>query len=163
LARAGHTARIDHRTLAAQQIELMPERRIGYRTRRQGFGALPMHLRSALQIHNGSRGERRDDPRDPSVALRALTRQRPAFTHQKLVRYLGLGRSNAVEFDAVLTAVSQSASWCFGRRRRSGSFYLARHDRGGEIGAAPDGIEWRPARARRPLERQNLNRGRNAR
>ncbi len=46
---------------------------------------------------------------DPSVALRALTRQRPVFTHQELVQYLRARTQNAVEFDAVLSAVSQSS------------------------------------------------------
>src|SRR6202166_1693525 len=48
LARAGHAARIDHRTLAAQQIELMPERRIGIGRARVESGALPAHLEERI-------------------------------------------------------------------------------------------------------------------
>jgi Ti-type conjugative transfer relaxase TraA len=110
LARAGHAARIDHRTLAAQQIELMPERRIGVGRARLGRGALPTHLEQRIaeqqqiaQVNSETILE------DPSVALRGLTRQRPAFTHQELVQYLRARTPNAAQFDAVLTAVSQSS------------------------------------------------------
>jgi Ti-type conjugative transfer relaxase TraA len=110
LARAGHAARIDHRTLAAQQIELMPERRIGIARARQKFGALPMHLEERIaEQQRIAKANGETILEDPSVALRALTRQRPAFTHQELVQYLRARTQNAVEFDAVLTAVSQSS------------------------------------------------------
>jgi len=110
LARAGHAARIDHRTLAAQQIELMPERRIGIARARQGFGALPMHLEERIaEQQRIAQANGETILEDPSVALRALTRQRPAFTHQELIQYLRARTQNAVEFDAVLTAVSQSS------------------------------------------------------
>jgi Ti-type conjugative transfer relaxase TraA len=110
LARAGHAARIDHRTLAAQQIELMPERRIGIGRARVGSGALPMHLEERIaEQQRIAKANGETILEDPSVALRALTRQRPAFTHQELVQYLRARTQNAVEFDAVLTAVSQSS------------------------------------------------------
>jgi Ti-type conjugative transfer relaxase TraA len=110
LARAGHAVRIDHRTLAAQQIELMPERRIGVARARQGDGALPPHLAGRIaEQQRIARANGEAILEDPSVALRALTRQRPAFTHQELVQYLRARTQNAVEFDAVLTAVSQSS------------------------------------------------------
>jgi ATP-dependent exoDNAse (exonuclease V) alpha subunit len=110
LARAGHAARIDHRTLAAQQIEFMPERRIGVGRARQAGRTLPTHL--AERIAEQQRIAKANGEailEDPSVALRALTRQRPAFTRQELVQYLRARTQNAVEFDAVLTAVSQSS------------------------------------------------------
>jgi hypothetical protein len=46
---------------------------------------------------------------DPSVAVRALTRQRPVFSQEELVQYLRARTQNAVEFDAVITAVFQSS------------------------------------------------------
>ena len=110
LARAGHAARIDHRTLAAQQIELMPERRIGIGRARLGRGALPTHLEERIaEQQRIAKVNGEAILEDPSVALRALTRQRPAFTHQELVQYLRARTQNTVEFDAVLTAVSQSS------------------------------------------------------
>jgi len=110
LARAGHTARIDHRTLAAQQIELMPERRIGIARARQGFGALPMHLEERIaEQQRIAKANGETILEDPSVAL---SRPHPAASclhAQELVRYLRARTQNAVEFDAVLTAVSQSS------------------------------------------------------
>jgi Ti-type conjugative transfer relaxase TraA len=109
LARAGHAARIDHRTLAAQQIELMPERRIGV-GRARGGAALPMHLEERIaEQHRIAKANGETILEDPSVALRALTRQRPAFTHRELVQYLRARTDSAVQFEAVMTAVSQSS------------------------------------------------------
>lgn len=110
LARAGHAARIDHRTLVAQQIELMPERRVGIGRARVGSGALPAHLEERLaeqQRIAKTNGETILE--DPTVALRALTRQRPVFTRRELADYLRARTQNTVEFDAVLNAVSQSS------------------------------------------------------
>ena len=110
LARAGHAARIDHRTLAAQQIELMPERRIGIGRARAGSAALPVHLEERIaEQRRIAKANGETILEDPSVALRALTRQRPAFTQQELVQYLRARTQNAVELDAVLAAVSQSS------------------------------------------------------
>jgi ATP-dependent exoDNAse (exonuclease V) alpha subunit len=110
LARAGHAARIDHRTLAAQQIELMPERRIGIGRARVGARTLPTHLEERIaeqQLIAKTNGETILE--DPTVALRALTRHRPSFTHQELVQYLRARTQNEAQFDAVLAAVSQSS------------------------------------------------------
>ena len=110
LARAGHAARIDHRTLAAQQIELMPERRVGIGRARVESGALPAHLEERIaEQQRIAKANGETILEDPTVALRALTRQRPAFTHQELVEYLRARTQNTVEFDAVLNAVSQSS------------------------------------------------------
>lgn len=110
LARAGHAARIDHRTLAAQQIELMPERRIGIGRARVGSGTLPAHLEERIaEQQRIAKANGETILEDPTVALRALTHQRPAFTHQELVQYLRARTQNTVEFDAVLSAVSQSS------------------------------------------------------
>lgn len=110
LARAGHAARIDHRTLAAQQIELMPERRIGIGRTRAGSGALPAHLEERVaEQRRIAKANGETILEDPTVALRALTRQRPAFTYQELVQYLRARTQDAVEFDAVLNAVSRSS------------------------------------------------------
>jgi Ti-type conjugative transfer relaxase TraA len=110
LARAGHAARIDHRTLAAQQIELMPERRLGIGRARVASGVLPTHLEERIAEQQLiAKANALTILEDPSVALRALTRQRPAFTRQELVQYLRARTQNAVELDAVLTAVFQSS------------------------------------------------------
>jgi len=110
LARAGHAARVDHRTLAAQQVELIPERRVGIGRARAAARALPAHLEERIaEQQRIAKTNTETILEDPSVALRALTRQRPAFTRQELVQYLRARTQNAAELDAVLTAVFQSS------------------------------------------------------
>jgi Ti-type conjugative transfer relaxase TraA len=106
LARAGHAARIDHRTLEAQQSELTPGRKIGVGRGRQDEQALPDHLKERI-------AERRQISRengemileDPTVALRAMTRQRTTFTRQELERFLSARTEGAAQLDAALAAV----------------------------------------------------------
>jgi Ti-type conjugative transfer relaxase TraA len=109
LARAGHVVRIDHRTLDAQQSELTPGRRIGVERGRQGEQTLPGHLkervaeRQRIAEENGAM-----ILEDPTVALRALSRQRPTFTHQELVQFLKSRTGDPEQLDAVLAAIMES-------------------------------------------------------
>ncbi len=110
LARAGHAVRIDHRTLEAQQIELTPGRNMGVGRGRQGEQALPGHMQERvaeqhrIAIENGELiiG-------DPSVALRALCRQRQTFTREELVRFLEPRTGDPAQLEAALAAVMASA------------------------------------------------------
>ena len=109
LARAGHAVRIDHRTLEAQQSELTPGRNMGVGRGRQGEPALPGHMQERvaeqhrIAIENGEMiiG-------DPSVALRALCRQRQTFTREDLVRFLESRTGDPAQLDAALAAVMAS-------------------------------------------------------
>jgi Ti-type conjugative transfer relaxase TraA len=109
LARAGHVVRIDHRTLEAQQSELTPGRNIGVGRGRQGDPALPSHLkeriaeRQRIAQENGAM-----ILEDPTVALRALTRQRPTFTREELVQFLKSRIGAPEQLDAVLAAIMES-------------------------------------------------------
>jgi Ti-type conjugative transfer relaxase TraA len=109
LARAGHVVRIDHRTLEAQQSELTPGRNIGVGRGRQGEQTLPDHLqervaeRQRIAKQNGEM-----ILEDPTVALRALSRQRPIFTHQELVQFLESRTGGPEQLDAVLAAIMDS-------------------------------------------------------
>ena len=106
LARAGHAARIDHRTLEAQQSELTPGRNIGVGCGRQDAQALPAHLRQRLaERHEISKENGEMIMEDPTVALRALTRQRPTFTRQELERFLSSRTEGPAQFSAALAAV----------------------------------------------------------
>ncbi|MGA2187624.1 MAG: MobQ family relaxase [Steroidobacteraceae bacterium] len=110
LARAGHAVRIDHRTLEAQHIELAPGRRIGFGTARRSAAALPSHLTERIDeqqriVHDN--GE--TILRDPTVALRALTHQRPVFTQHELAQFLRSRTSGTAQFDAALGAVTHCA------------------------------------------------------
>jgi Ti-type conjugative transfer relaxase TraA len=109
LARAGHVVRIDHRTLEAQQSELTPGRNIGVERARQGDPTLPSHLkervaeRQRIAQENGAM-----IVEDPTVALRALSRQRPTFTHAEIVQFLKSRTGGPEQLDAALAAVMQS-------------------------------------------------------
>lgn len=108
LARAGHSVRIDHRTLEAQQIELTPARRVGFRDRRRG-DRLPDHLAERLaeqRLIAKENGEAIAE--DPAVVLRALTHQWPTFTLRDLARFLQSRTDGAAQFDAAYLAVTQS-------------------------------------------------------
>ncbi|MGB6355852.1 MAG: MobQ family relaxase [Steroidobacteraceae bacterium] len=110
LARAGHAARIDHRTLEAQQIELTPGRQIGVGRGRHEEQALPRHVQERLAeqrriaFENGA-----TIVGDPSVAVRALCRQRPTFTREDLVQFLASRTGDAAQLDAALAAVLTSS------------------------------------------------------
>ncbi len=109
LARAGHAVRIDHRTLEAQQIELTPGRRIGIGRPRRRELALPDHLAERIaEQQRIARANGETMLEDPSVALRALTHQRPTFTHRELAQFLRSRTGDAAQFDAVFLAVCGS-------------------------------------------------------
>jgi Ti-type conjugative transfer relaxase TraA len=106
LARAGHSVRIDHRTLDAQQIELMPGRRIGVARARRNDVSLPEHLVERLAEQQRIARENGDTMlADPTVALRALTHQRPIFTEAELHQFLLSRTGDKQQFDTVLQAV----------------------------------------------------------
>jgi Ti-type conjugative transfer relaxase TraA len=106
LARAGHAARIDHRTLEAQQSELTPGRKIGVGRGRQDEQALPDHLKERVaERHRISKENGEMIMEDPTVALRALTRQRTTFTRQELAQFLRSRTEGPAQLDAVLAAI----------------------------------------------------------
>jgi Ti-type conjugative transfer relaxase TraA len=107
LARAGYSVRIDHRTLEAQQIELTPGRNVGIGRARRGAN-LPAHLSERIAEQQRIAQENGEAIlEDPTAVLRALTHQRPSFTHQTLAEFLRT-RTAPAQFDAVCLAVTQS-------------------------------------------------------
>jgi len=108
LARAGHAVRIDHRSLEAQQIELTPGRKgVGRWT--QGEQTLPSHLQERVAERQRIAQENGEMIlEDPTVALRALSRLRPTFTHQELAQFLKSRTGDQEQFAAVLAAVMES-------------------------------------------------------
>jgi Ti-type conjugative transfer relaxase TraA len=109
LARAGQVARIDHRTLEAQQAELTPGRRTGIGAGRQGAQTLPDHVQQRIAERQRIAKENGDAMlEDPTVALRALCRQQMIFTREDLVRFLQSRTDDVVQREAVLQAVMGS-------------------------------------------------------
>ncbi len=106
LAEAGRDIRIDHRSNAAQGIDLEPQNKIG-----------PAGARRALRGEDAERADehltiaRRNGERilaDPSLALAALTRQQATFTRRDLARFINTHTADAMQFDAVMARVEAS-------------------------------------------------------
>jgi len=107
LAEAGRDIRIDHRSNAAQGIDLEPQNKIG-----------PAGARRALRGEDAERADehltiaRRNGERilaDPSLALAALTRQQATFTRRDLARFINTHTADAMQFDAVMARAEASA------------------------------------------------------
>jgi Ti-type conjugative transfer relaxase TraA len=102
----GHDARIDHRSYAAQGIDLEPQDKIG-----------PAGMRREERKKNAERATehrgiaRRNGERllvEPEVALRALTAQHSTFSKHDLVRFLHRHTDGAEQFASVLAKVGAS-------------------------------------------------------
>ncbi|MGH8143891.1 MAG: MobQ family relaxase, partial [Steroidobacteraceae bacterium] len=89
LAQAGLAVRIDHRTLAAQGLDLEPGRKIGVGLERQQGAFLPPRIADRVAEQRRiahDNGER--ILADPAVALTALTHTRATFTDHDLALFL---------------------------------------------------------------------------
>jgi len=109
LARAGQAIRIDHRTLAAQQLELTPARRLGFAGAVTDTRDLPAHFaerRAEQQLIARANGATILD--DPTVALRALTHQAPTFSRADLERFLKSRTDGETQFESALHTVMSS-------------------------------------------------------
>ncbi|WP_310540811.1 Ti-type conjugative transfer relaxase TraA [Phenylobacterium sp.] len=106
LAELDIDARIDHRTLEAQGIELEPQHKIG--------------PAGARRLDRGEDAERAIDHREiarrngekiiaePNVALDAITRQQSTFTDHDLARFVHRHTDDADQFSQAMSAVKTS-------------------------------------------------------
>jgi Ti-type conjugative transfer relaxase TraA len=106
LAELDVDARVDHRTLEAQGIELEPQHKIG--------------PAGARRLDRGEDAERADDHREiarrngekiiaePTVALDAITRQQSTFTDLDLARFVHRHTDDAGQFSQAMSAVKAS-------------------------------------------------------
>ena len=110
LARAGLDIRIDHRTLEAQGIDLLPGRKIGLSAERQRQPNLPLGAaeRVAEQREIAAENGRRILA-DPSLALRALTHSQATFTEHDIAKYLHGRTDGAEQFQAAYLKVTTSS------------------------------------------------------
>lgn len=103
LCELGHDARIDHRSYAAQGIELVPQHKIGpagARRRDRGEDAERAAEHEAIARANGER-----IALQPDIALDALTKQHSSFTRQDLARFVCRHTADAEQFASVLARV----------------------------------------------------------
>jgi ATP-dependent exoDNAse (exonuclease V) alpha subunit len=106
LARAGHRVRIDHRSLDEQQIELAPARRIGVGRPSDDIERLPEHLQARFAEQRRIAHENGAAViEDPSVAIRALARQRRSFSSAELRQFLTSRTDGAAQLDAALSSI----------------------------------------------------------
>ena len=110
LLQAGHEIRIDHRTLEAQGIDLVPGRKIGVSAERQRQPDLPHKVadRVAEQREIAADNGRRI-LEDPHRALRALKHGQSLFTERDIAKFLHGRTDGAEQFQAAYLKVTDSA------------------------------------------------------
>jgi Ti-type conjugative transfer relaxase TraA len=109
LARAGLEIRVDHRTLEAQGIDLVPGRKLGLSLERQQSPTLPDHLAEKVTEQREIAAENgRRIIQDPSLALTAITRNQATFTERDIAKYLHTRTDGAEQFQAAYLKVTTS-------------------------------------------------------
>ncbi|MGQ3081333.1 MULTISPECIES: Ti-type conjugative transfer relaxase TraA [Alphaproteobacteria] len=99
-------ARVDHRTLEAQGIDLDPQHKIGPAASRMAAEGLEAdRLAEHLEIAR-SNGER--IVANPSIALDAITHRQATFTNRDLAMFVHRHSDGKEQFDAVMSAVKRS-------------------------------------------------------
>ena len=110
LAQAGHDIRIDHRSLEAQGIDLVPGRKIGLSAERQQQPNLPREAAERvaeqrdIAAENGQR-----ILEDPRLALHAITHTQATFTTRDIARYLHPRTDGPEQFQAAYLKVTTSS------------------------------------------------------
>ncbi len=111
LAELDIDARIDHRTLEAQGIELEPQHKIGPAgARRQGRceGLRPEDAERAFDHRQIAQRNGEKIIAEPGVALDAITRQHSTFTDHDLARFVHRHSDGADQFAQAMSAVKIS-------------------------------------------------------
>jgi len=106
LAQLDIDARIDHRTLEAQGIDLEPQHKIGPAASRmpeQGLEAERAEDHARIARENGEKIIAR-----PEIALDAITRQQATFTRRDLAQFAFRHSDGKDQFDQVMSAVRTS-------------------------------------------------------
>ncbi len=106
LAELDIDARIDHRSLAAQGIELEPQDKIGpaaWRVDGRGLEAERIEQHREIAQRNGER-----IVADPRVALDAITHGQATFTNRDLAMFVHRHSDGREQYDAVMSAVKGS-------------------------------------------------------
>jgi Ti-type conjugative transfer relaxase TraA len=96
-------ARIDHRSLEAQGIDLEPQTKIGAPSLRMGPDADRLIEHHAIARENGER-----IIANPDIALDAITRSQATFTHRDLAMFVHRHSDGKDQFDLAMNAVQSS-------------------------------------------------------
>lgn len=101
-------ARVDHRSLEAQGLDLEPQNKIGAAgARREARGEAADQARDHREIARRN-GERLIA--DPTIALEAITQQQSTFTDRDLQRFVHRHSDDRPQFNALVGAVKASPS-----------------------------------------------------
>ena len=109
LAKAGLSVRIDHRTLKAQGLDLIPGRKIGVGLERQQSPQLPYRIaervaeQRAIAAENGFQ-----IITDPNVAIKALTHYQATFTEHDIAKFINTRTDGADPFREAYLRVTTS-------------------------------------------------------
>jgi Ti-type conjugative transfer relaxase TraA len=106
LAELDIDARVDHRSLEAQGIDLEPQHKIGpaaSRMRAQGLESERLAEHVEIARSNGEKIFA-----NPGIALDAITRQQATFTNRDLAMFVHRHSEGKDQFDAVMAAVRAS-------------------------------------------------------
>ncbi len=107
LSAQGHDVRIDHRSNAAQGIELEPQNKIGpagARRAARGEDAERAAEHEAIAWRNGEL-----IIAEPERVLQAITQQQSTFTRQELARFMNRHTVDAAQFTRAMAVVEASA------------------------------------------------------
>lgn len=96
-------ARIDHRSLQAQGIDLEPQNKIGAPSLRMGPDADRLIEHHAIARENGER-----IIANPDIALDAITKSQATFTRRDLAMFVHRHSADKDQFDTALNAVQSS-------------------------------------------------------
>ncbi|PNQ77775.1 Ti-type conjugative transfer relaxase TraA [Erythrobacter sp. SAORIC-644] len=96
-------ARIDHRSLEAQRIELEPQTKIGAPSLRMGPEADRLIEHHAIARENGER-----IIANPDIALNAITKSQATFTRRDIAMFVHRHSDGKEQFDRALSAVQSS-------------------------------------------------------
>ena len=99
-------ARVDHRSLEAQGIDLEPQNKIGpaaSRMERDGLEVERIAEHAEIAQRNGAR-----IIAEPSIALNAITRQQATFTKRDLAMFVHRHSDGKEQFDQAMRAVQSS-------------------------------------------------------
>lgn len=109
LAKAGFTLRIDHRTLEAQGLDLIPTSKIGVSLERQKSDRLPPRIAERVAEHRAIAAENGSNIIvDPGIAIKALTHYNATFTEHDIARFLHTRTDGAEQFREAYLRITTS-------------------------------------------------------